>query len=49
WEMEARAAWVGLWALSNPEKPWEWRKTTLECHGIGEYQSSLKELVRVHN
>ncbi|KAI3835539.1 hypothetical protein MKW92_034638 [Papaver armeniacum] len=26
WEMEARAAGVGLWALSNPEKPWEWRK-----------------------
>ncbi|XP_058110488.1 uncharacterized 38.1 kDa protein-like isoform X2 [Magnolia sinica] len=26
WEKEARAARVGLWASSNPEKPWEWRK-----------------------
>ncbi|XP_026384652.1 uncharacterized 38.1 kDa protein-like [Papaver somniferum] len=30
WEMEARAARVGLWALSNPEKPWEWRKKNPE-------------------
>uniref|UniRef100_A0A2N9J6G5 TNase-like domain-containing protein n=1 Tax=Fagus sylvatica TaxID=28930 RepID=A0A2N9J6G5_FAGSY len=26
WEKEARANRVGLWASSNPEKPWEWRK-----------------------
>jgi len=26
WEKEARAARVGLWASSNPQKPWEWRK-----------------------
>nr|XP_010921062.1 uncharacterized 38.1 kDa protein isoform X2 [Elaeis guineensis] len=26
WEKEARAARVGLWASSHPEKPWEWRK-----------------------
>ncbi|XP_050251014.1 uncharacterized protein LOC126697920 isoform X5 [Quercus robur] len=26
WEKEARATRVGLWASSNPEKPWEWRK-----------------------
>ncbi|KAI3884496.1 hypothetical protein MKW92_028814 [Papaver armeniacum] len=26
WEMEARAARLGLWAMSNREKPWEWRK-----------------------
>ncbi|KAJ6825818.1 putative staphylococcal-like nuclease CAN1 [Iris pallida] len=26
WEQEARRARVGLWASSNPEKPWEWRK-----------------------
>ncbi|XP_059457144.1 staphylococcal-like nuclease CAN1 isoform X2 [Corylus avellana] len=26
WEKEARAKRVGLWASSNPEKPWEWRK-----------------------
>nr|Q39635.1 RecName: Full=Uncharacterized 38.1 kDa protein [Capnoides sempervirens]CAA45139.1 protein of unknown function [Capnoides sempervirens]prf//1906382A pCSC71 protein [Capnoides sempervirens] len=26
WEEKARAARVGLWASSNPEKPWEWRK-----------------------
>ncbi|KAI4306907.1 hypothetical protein L6164_030147 [Bauhinia variegata] len=25
WEREARAKRVGLWALPNPEKPWEWR------------------------
>ncbi|KAK4550956.1 hypothetical protein RGQ29_032659 [Quercus rubra] len=26
WEQEAQAKRVGLWASSNPEKPWEWRK-----------------------
>uniref|UniRef100_A0A2P2KIT1 Uncharacterized protein MANES_07G136500 n=2 Tax=Rhizophora mucronata TaxID=61149 RepID=A0A2P2KIT1_RHIMU len=26
WEKEARTKRVGLWASSNPEKPWEWRK-----------------------
>ncbi|KAH1055504.1 hypothetical protein J1N35_033569 [Gossypium stocksii] len=26
WEKEARAKRVGLWASSNPQKPWEWRK-----------------------
>ncbi|KAI3884502.1 hypothetical protein MKW92_028820 [Papaver armeniacum] len=26
WEEEARAARIGLWASSNPEQPWEWRK-----------------------
>ncbi|XP_039016595.1 staphylococcal-like nuclease CAN1 isoform X2 [Hibiscus syriacus] len=26
WEQEARAKRVGLWASTNPEKPWEWRK-----------------------
>ncbi|XP_038995659.1 uncharacterized 38.1 kDa protein-like [Hibiscus syriacus] len=26
WEKEARAKRVGLWASTNPEKPWEWRK-----------------------
>lgn len=26
WENEARGKRVGLWASSNPEKPWEWRK-----------------------
>ncbi|KAK4539055.1 hypothetical protein RGQ29_032009 [Quercus rubra] len=26
WEKEAQAKRVGLWASSNPEKPWEWRK-----------------------
>ncbi|KAL4016586.1 hypothetical protein IC575_024238 [Cucumis melo] len=26
WENEARAKRVGLWASSNPDKPWEWRK-----------------------
>ncbi|XP_050250862.1 staphylococcal-like nuclease CAN2 isoform X2 [Quercus robur] len=26
WEKEARATRVGLWASSNPEKPWEWRR-----------------------
>ncbi|XP_011627123.1 LOW QUALITY PROTEIN: uncharacterized 38.1 kDa protein-like [Amborella trichopoda] len=26
WESEARAARRGLWASSNPEKPWDWRK-----------------------
>ncbi|KAI3965158.1 hypothetical protein MKW92_029342 [Papaver armeniacum] len=30
WETEARAAGVGLWAWSNPEKPWEWRKNNPE-------------------
>ncbi|KAL5542838.1 hypothetical protein UlMin_010548 [Ulmus minor] len=26
WENEARSKRVGLWALPNPEKPWEWRR-----------------------
>ncbi|MCL7040367.1 hypothetical protein MKW94_021876 [Papaver nudicaule] len=26
WAKEASAAGVGLWAASDPEKPWEWRK-----------------------
>ncbi|CAH8384781.1 unnamed protein product [Eruca vesicaria subsp. sativa] len=26
WEKEARQKRVGLWASSNPEKPWDWRK-----------------------
>lgn len=30
WEKEARAARVGLWASSNPQKPWEWRKIQKE-------------------
>ncbi|XP_054791088.1 staphylococcal-like nuclease CAN2 [Prosopis cineraria] len=30
WEKEARAKRVGLWASSNPEKPWEWRKDQRE-------------------
>ncbi|XP_062092398.1 staphylococcal-like nuclease CAN1 [Humulus lupulus] len=30
WENEARAKRVGLWASSNPEKPWEWRKDRRE-------------------
>ncbi|KAI4306513.1 hypothetical protein L6164_029784 [Bauhinia variegata] len=30
WEKEAKAKRVGLWASSNPEKPWEWRKDKRE-------------------
>ncbi|KAL3837793.1 hypothetical protein ACJIZ3_022384 [Penstemon smallii] len=30
WEKEARAKRVGLWATSNPEMPWEWRKDRRE-------------------
>uniref|UniRef100_A0A8R7RBS3 TNase-like domain-containing protein n=1 Tax=Triticum urartu TaxID=4572 RepID=A0A8R7RBS3_TRIUA len=26
WEKKARAACQGLWALNNPEKPWDWRR-----------------------
>ncbi|KAK1412783.1 hypothetical protein QVD17_34288 [Tagetes erecta] len=26
WEKKARAKRIGLWALSDPEKPWEWRR-----------------------
>jgi len=33
WEKEARAAHVGLWASSNPQKPWEWRKIRREGGG----------------
>lgn len=33
WEKEARAARVGLWAASNPQKPWEWRKTKRQGGG----------------
>lgn len=30
WEKEARAKRLGLWASSNPEEPWEWRKNRRE-------------------
>ncbi|KZV43300.1 hypothetical protein F511_09283 [Dorcoceras hygrometricum] len=30
WEIEARAKRVGLWASSNPQMPWEWRKNKRE-------------------
>ncbi|KAG2730574.1 hypothetical protein I3843_01G294300 [Carya illinoinensis] len=30
WEKQARAKRVGLWASSNPEKPWDWRKDRRE-------------------
>ncbi|CDP13950.1 unnamed protein product [Coffea canephora] len=30
WEKDARAKRLGLWASSNPEKPWEWRKDRRE-------------------
>ncbi|XP_022146824.1 staphylococcal-like nuclease CAN2 [Momordica charantia] len=30
WEKEARAKRAGLWASSNPEQPWEWRKAKRE-------------------
>ncbi|EYU20081.1 hypothetical protein ABFS82_06G060900 [Erythranthe guttata] len=30
WEKEARAKRIGLWASSNPEMPWEWRKDRRE-------------------
>ncbi|KAG7565887.1 Staphylococcal nuclease (SNase-like) OB-fold [Arabidopsis suecica] len=30
WENEARQKRIGLWASSNPEKPWEWRKNKRE-------------------
>ncbi|KAL5734412.1 hypothetical protein ACOSP7_032273 [Xanthoceras sorbifolium] len=30
WEKKARAKQIGLWASSNPEKPWEWRKDQRE-------------------
>ncbi|KAL6541643.1 arginine permease [Orobanche gracilis] len=30
WEKEAREKRAGLWSLSNPEMPWEWRKDRRE-------------------
>ncbi|KAL3524027.1 hypothetical protein ACH5RR_016861 [Cinchona calisaya] len=30
WEKDARAKRIGLWAASNPEMPWEWRKDRRE-------------------
>ncbi|EPS60290.1 hypothetical protein M569_14513, partial [Genlisea aurea] len=30
WEKEARGKRIGLWASSNPEMPWEWRKDQRE-------------------
>ncbi|KAJ0525635.1 putative thermonuclease active, staphylococcal nuclease (SNase-like), SNase-like, superfamily [Helianthus annuus] len=30
WEKDARIKRVGLWASSNPEMPWEWRKNRRE-------------------
>nr|CAB3476145.1 unnamed protein product [Digitaria exilis] len=26
WESQARMSRTGLWALPDPEKPWEWRR-----------------------
>ncbi|XP_076934052.1 putative 38.1 kDa protein isoform X2 [Bidens hawaiensis] len=30
WQKDARAKRIGLWASSNPEMPWEWRKNRRE-------------------
>ncbi|KAI9156563.1 hypothetical protein LWI28_008697 [Acer negundo] len=30
WERQARDKRIGLWASSNPEKPWEWRRDQRE-------------------
>ncbi|KAH7544874.1 hypothetical protein FEM48_Zijuj01G0032200 [Ziziphus jujuba var. spinosa] len=30
WQKEARAKRMGLWALRNPEEPWDWRKKQRE-------------------
>ncbi|KAL9998990.1 putative staphylococcal nuclease (SNase-like), SNase-like, superfamily [Helianthus debilis subsp. tardiflorus] len=30
WEKDARDKRIGLWASTNPEKPWEWRKNCRE-------------------
>ncbi|GLJ38497.1 hypothetical protein SUGI_0784450 [Cryptomeria japonica] len=30
WQKQARAARVGIWASSNPQKPWDWRKERRE-------------------
>ncbi|GJY36979.1 staphylococcal-like nuclease CAN2 [Tanacetum coccineum] len=30
WEKEARAKRIGLWASSNPEMPWKWRRNNRE-------------------
>ncbi|KAF3450081.1 hypothetical protein FNV43_RR06161 [Rhamnella rubrinervis] len=30
WQKEAQAKRMGLWALRNPEEPWEWRKKQRE-------------------
>ncbi|KAM4104156.1 hypothetical protein ACJW30_06G135900 [Castanea mollissima] len=41
WEKEARDKRVGLWASSNPEKPWKWRKDNKEK---GQMRSGKKRL-----
>lgn len=30
WEKQARAKRIGLWASSNPEEPWNWRRDRRE-------------------
>ncbi|CAL0304732.1 unnamed protein product [Lupinus luteus] len=41
WEREAREKQVGLWALSNPQKPWEWRKDQREAKIVVHVNVSL--------
>ncbi|KAI3958152.1 hypothetical protein MKW98_020794 [Papaver atlanticum] len=45
WEKDARVARVGLWAASNPEKPWEWRKANRQGRGILELIIDLFKLM----
>ncbi|XP_058079908.1 uncharacterized 38.1 kDa protein-like [Magnolia sinica] len=34
WEKEAREAKIGLWSVSDPEKPWDWRRKQREAREI---------------
>ncbi|KAI3872568.1 hypothetical protein MKX03_015539 [Papaver bracteatum] len=48
WEKDARDARVGLWASSNPEKPWEWRKANRRGRSILELIIDLLKLMAGH-
>ncbi|KAI3872569.1 hypothetical protein MKX03_015540 [Papaver bracteatum] len=47
-EKDARDARVGLWASSNPEKPWEWRKANRRGRSILELIIDLLKLMDGH-
>lgn len=49
WEKQARAKRIGLWASSNPDKPWEWRKDKREGKWHGKNNDHPKDHQNITN